>query len=193
MSPPSRYVVTGANVGLGLESVNQLASLLTPPTTIYLLCRNEDSANDAISSLSTEYSWKENVSFTFVKFDGCNRSTVKSAIETLSADILDGEIINGLLLNAGGFTSDKKGEICDNGETIIAASNLIGHAALIDGLISSKKLGEGSRVVFSGSEAGENPMQLNGGKIWITTSILSTERNMGKSTILPMHTGTLKV
>ena len=63
-------------------------------------------------------------------------------------------IIDGLLLNAGGFTFDRTGTLTSSGTAIIAETNLIGHAILLDGLIQSKAIGKGSRVIFSGSEAG---------------------------------------
>ena len=68
-------------------------------------------------------------------------------------NIPDECILDGLLLNAGGFTHDKEGSKCESGATIIAETNLIGHAALVDGLIESKRIAKGSRVIFSGSEA----------------------------------------
>mmetsp|Transcript_14211 Transcript_14211/g.24154 ORF Transcript_14211/g.24154 Transcript_14211/m.24154 type:complete len:375 (+) Transcript_14211:61-1185(+) len=166
------YAVTGANAGLGLESVRQLASLHDAPpcngdtscsdedattiigVTIFLLCRNPVSAQQAIDSLTASNEYPTNVSFTYVPFDSSDRSSVKTAIETLSQSITDRHIMNGLLLNAGGFTSDRNGTLTKSGTTIIAETNLIGHAVLVDGLIQFKKLQQGSRVIFSGSEAG---------------------------------------
>eukprot|EP00986_Skeletonema_menzelii_P003678 scaffold1172_cov144-Skeletonema_menzelii.AAC.3 len=165
------YAVTGANAGLGLESVRQLASLhaaqhdnddacsdedatSTSDVTIFLLCRNPVSAQQAIDSLTSTKECPANVNLKYVPFDSSDRSSVKTATETLSQAIPYGQIIDGLLLNAGGFTSDRSGTLTTNGTTIIAETNLIGHAVLVDGLIQSKTLQEGSRVIFSGSEAG---------------------------------------
>jgi len=147
------YAITGANSGLGAEAVRQLvvyaSSQTNIQTTIYLLCRNVDSANESIHNLSKQY---PNTTFKCIQFDASNRSSVKFAIQELSNNISD-ELLDGLLLNAGGFTSDKKGCLCESGATIIAETNLIGHAALVDGLIESKRIGKGSRVIFSDSEA----------------------------------------
>ena len=148
------YAITGANSGLGAEAVRQLAvyasSQTNIQTTIYLLCRNVDSANESIHNLSKQY---PNTTFKCVQFDASNRSSVKSTIKELTNNIPDECILDRLLLNAGGFTSDKKGSKCESGATIIAETNLVGHAALVDGLIESKRIAKGSRVIFSGSEA----------------------------------------
>jgi hypothetical protein len=81
------YAVTGANAGLGLESVRQLASLHDAPhcngdtscsdedataiigVTIFLVCRNPVSAQQAIDSLTASNEYPTNVSFTHVPFD----------------------------------------------------------------------------------------------------------------------------
>jgi NAD(P)-dependent dehydrogenase (short-subunit alcohol dehydrogenase family) len=175
MHPTKRsyyYAVTGANAGLGLESARQLASLYDDETastctrsedsaintTIFMLCRNSVSAQNAIESLESAY---PNVTFICIPFDASNRSSVEAAIDSLKSEMMtadddDGHqrIINGLLLNAGGFTSDRTGTVTSSGTTVIAETNLIGHAILLDGLIQSKAIGNGSRVIFSGSEAG---------------------------------------
>jgi NAD(P)-dependent dehydrogenase (short-subunit alcohol dehydrogenase family) len=183
MHPTKRsyyYAISGANAGLGLESVHQLASLYDDETastcnpidkgessdsataaintTIFMLCRNSASAQNEIESLQSAY---PNVTFIYIPFDASNRSSVEAAIDSLKSEMMtadddDGNqrIINGLLLNAGGFTSDRTGTLTSSGTTVIAETNLIGHAILLDGLIQSKAIGNGSRVIFSGSEAG---------------------------------------
>jgi len=159
------YIVTGANGGLGIESVRQLALLHhdqpSSETTIFLLCRRESSANEAISALQSHLAQERStgsngkVNLTFVPFDSSDRSSVQAAVKTLTMQIPDGQHIDGLLCNAGGFTSDTKGTKAKSGATLIAETNLIGHAALVEGLLQSGKLAKGkSRVVFSASEAG---------------------------------------
>ena len=156
------YAITGANSGLGAEAVRQLAEYATlyqtntsTQLTIYLLCRNVDSAAEIIQNIYRRHTSPENdhIKFTCIKFDASNRSSVKSAVEELSNNIPYERLLDGLLLNAGGFTSDRKGCLCESGATVIAETNLIGHAALVDGLIESKRIGKGCRVIFSGSEA----------------------------------------
>jgi NAD(P)-dependent dehydrogenase (short-subunit alcohol dehydrogenase family) len=152
MSTHHRYAITGANTGLGLESVRQSASLHNGGTTdLYLLCRNEISTNEAIANISNEY---EKASFRYIHFDSSDRSSVERAAEALSSAIPDGQVLNGLLLNAGGFTSDRKGDPLKSGATLIAETNLLGHALLLDSLLKKGCIAKGSRVVFSGSEAG---------------------------------------
>lgn len=147
-----RFAVTGANATLGLESVHQLASIHSDCSTeIFLLCRNENRADEAIAMLSKKH---PDVVFRFIHFDASDRSSVKSAIDTITASIPEEGSLNGLLLNAGGFTPDRKGLILQSGATTIAETNLLGHASLLDGLLSTKRIRTGSRVIFSGSEAG---------------------------------------
>jgi NAD(P)-dependent dehydrogenase (short-subunit alcohol dehydrogenase family) len=151
MHDKQRYAITGANIGLGLESVRQLASYNDGTAELYLLCRNESSTYEAIAYLSNEY---EKVSFRYIHFDSSDRSSVERAADALSSGIPDGQILNGLLLNAGGFTSDRKGNPLKSGATLIAETNLLGHAKLLDSLLNKGRIAKGSRVVFSGSEAG---------------------------------------
>ena len=95
--------------------------------TICLVCRNPVSPQQAIDSLTASNEYPTNVSFTYVPFDSSDRSSVKTAIETLSQSITDRHIMNGLLLNAGRFTSDRNGTLTKSGTTIIIAeTNLIG-------------------------------------------------------------------
>ena len=67
------YAITGANSGLGAEAVRQLADYASShtniQTTIYLLCRNVDSANKSIHNLSKQY---PNTTFTCIQFDSSN-------------------------------------------------------------------------------------------------------------------------
>ena len=145
------YAVTGANAGLGLESVRQLAALHAAHhtkddqcsdednettityVTIFLLCRNPVKAQQAIDSLTAaNVECPTNVNFEYVPFDSSDRSSVTTSIETLSQAIPDRQILDGLLLNAGGFTSDRTGTLTKSGTTVIAETNLIGHAVLVD-------------------------------------------------------------
>ena len=158
MSITHRYAITGANVGLGFESARQLASLHDDDNgnstiVIYMLCRNETNAQAAITTLSREY---PRVSFQYVHFDSSDRESVKSSIQSLSRALITSEnsILKGLILNAGGFTSDRIGSPLTSGATLIAETNLIGHALLLNGLIEFNHLRRGSRIIFSGSEAG---------------------------------------
>ena len=154
------YVVTGANGGLGLESARQLALLHhDDETTIFLLCRRESSADEAISALRSHLeqsgAGSDKINLTFVHFDSSDRNSVDAAVQTLTTNIPDGQHIDDLLCNAGGFTPDTKGTKTKSGATIIAETNLVGHAALIEGLFQSGKLANGkSRVVLSASEVG---------------------------------------
>ena len=159
MSTTHRYAITGANAGLGLESVRQLASLHdndndNSAVVVYMLCRNEMSAQTAITNLSREY---PRVSFQYIHFDSSDPVSVKSSIQSLSRALIESNnsTLIGLILNAGGFTSDRTGKPSSvGGATLIAETNLIGHALLLHGLIQSNHLQRNSRIIFSASEAG---------------------------------------
>lgn len=66
MSSPSSVLVTGANRGIGLELVRQLAALASPPSVIFATYRDEEKAKDLLklaadTKTSTIRPWKIDV------------------------------------------------------------------------------------------------------------------------------------
>jgi NAD(P)-dependent dehydrogenase (short-subunit alcohol dehydrogenase family) len=173
------YFVTGANSGCGFEATRQLAlhfSTIATTTTIYLLCRSGERANDAIKDIvksieSTGGKNAKNVRLEFMKFDAYDdettiRKNISLALEDDHRDDNDATVesptIGGILLNAGGFgegattTSSnpsmeaKKPEACG-----VARLNLIGHVVLVRQLLETckKDASKPTRIVAVGSEA----------------------------------------
>lgn len=146
MPPPTKVLITGANAGLGKECARQLG-LMPSVEKIYLGCRSAAKAEAAKAELE-EAVGDENNKFEILMIDVTDLESVKNAVESLPAAGIDG-----LVLNAGGGGLDPLGESQVKGVCNLTALNLLGHVHLVDLLLGSKKLPEGSSVIYSGSEA----------------------------------------
>jgi NAD(P)-dependent dehydrogenase (short-subunit alcohol dehydrogenase family) len=140
------YLITGANGGLGLDSVRKLATL--PATkTVYLACRSEDKANAAIEQLVTTSNIDEN-KLQYVHFDACASKTDLAKI--MKAINLP---LNGVILNAGGIGNDTDGKPAGVNNVLDSYQmNVIGNLQLVEVLGDAKKLASGCRIVYAGSE-----------------------------------------
>ncbi len=133
-------LITGANAGIGKEVARQMA-LHPGVERVYLACRNEEKARAAKQELERKTGRS---SFRIVLMDVSDLASVRSGMQEL-----DGSI-NGLVMNAGG-AGGRTPLALKNGVTEIFASNVLGHAALLEGLIASGKLT--GTAVYLGSEA----------------------------------------
>jgi hypothetical protein len=154
----------------------------TTTTTIYLLCRSEEKANDAIEDVLKSINGAggknaKNVRLEFMKFDAYDdettiRRNVALALEGENRDDddnVESPTIGGILLNAGGFgegtttspnppiksdQDENKPEACE-----IARLNLIGHVVLVRQLLdtckndASTSISTPTRIIAVGSEA----------------------------------------
>lgn len=146
------YLVTGANSGLGLDSVRQLA-LMPRTQKIYMACRTASKAQTAIMSLKGVDTKK----LQYVHFD----ATEPEEMIAQTMDSID-EKITGLILNAGGIGNDKSKKPAGPNHVLnVHQINLIGHIQLVE--ILKPKLANGCKIVFSGSEAARGvPMMMIG-------------------------------
>jgi NAD(P)-dependent dehydrogenase (short-subunit alcohol dehydrogenase family) len=147
------YLVTGANIGLGLEATKQLA-LKDQTKKVYLACRTESKALAAIEDLVREYKIpSEKLAFFPFNASADKATIAKSAFDALPS----GKQFDGLILNAGGPGHDKTGvPQGPNYVSDIFQINLIGHIHLLDALKSNgflKPTKGGTVIVYSGSEA----------------------------------------
>ena len=134
-------LITGANGGIGKEVARQMA-LRPGVERIFLACRNEQKAQAAKQELERET--KKSV-FEIVLMDVSDVSAVRFAISSLPGPI------DGLVMNAGGAGGKTPMALTKDGVTYLFASNVLGHAALLEGLIHSGQLT--TAAVYLGSEA----------------------------------------
>jgi NAD(P)-dependent dehydrogenase (short-subunit alcohol dehydrogenase family) len=133
-------LITGANAGIGKEVARQLA--LRPEfARIYLACRNQDRAAAARAELEAETGRSI---FDVVVVDVADLNSVHAGLAEI-----DGQV-DALIMNAG-VIGPQSLELTADGVTNSFATNVLGHVALLEGLMSTGRLGE--VAVFVGSEA----------------------------------------
>lgn len=148
-------IVTGANIGLGLEIATQLA---LHGARVALACRNPAKANDAVEGIRK-------------KLDA--QSAGKGSVETISLDCakmasvraFNDEVqrrferLDILVLNAGVMAPPKKTET-EDGFEIQLAVNALAPFVTVAGLMPLLKATEGSRVVFQSSSGNYIPKSI---------------------------------
>lgn len=134
------FLITGANIGLGKEAARQLA-LINETEKIYLGCRNRQKAEEAVKSLE---SLTGRSIFEIILLDISDAASVRAAVKGIK------QSIDALILNAGGQGGKYPLEITKTGMTNIAATNLLGHAVLVDEIIKAGKLN--NEVLYVSSE-----------------------------------------
>ena len=134
-------LVTGANVGIGKEVARQLA-ISGEYRKIYLACRNRAKAAAAQAELQATTG---KTIFDIIVIDVSDLASVRRALASL------GEPIDDLVMNAGGAGGRTPLALTKDGVTEIFAGNVLGHVALLEGLIDAGKLRHAA--VYAGSEA----------------------------------------
>jgi NAD(P)-dependent dehydrogenase (short-subunit alcohol dehydrogenase family) len=138
--PEKTALITGANAGLGKEVARQLA--LRPEfARIYLACRNRDRAKAAKAELEAVTGRSI---FDIVVMDVADLDSVRAGLASI-----DGSV-DALVMNAGVIGPQTLGLTAD-GVTTVFATNVLGHAVLLEGLLAEGRHGE--VAVFVGSEA----------------------------------------
>ena len=140
-SSTASVLITGANSGIGKEVARQLAES-DSFDTIYLGCRNQAKADAARAEL--ERTTGKSI-FTTVPLDTSDLGSVRAAIDLIDTPL------RAVVMNAGGTGGSTPLALTADGVTEIFASNVLGHAALLEQLIAADAL-TGSAVLV-GSEA----------------------------------------
>ncbi|CAN5357843.1 SDR family NAD(P)-dependent oxidoreductase [soil metagenome] len=134
-----RFVVTGANAGIGYWAAEFLARR---GATVVIAARNEQKAVAAVASVLTRAPFG---SVSWVKLDLANLESVDRAAAGLAANPIDG-----LIANAGVLSAPKRA-YTDDGFELMYGTNVLGHFALIARLMPTLLTTPGSRVVSLGS------------------------------------------
>lgn len=135
-----RYLVTGANAGLGFFSCLQLAGA---GADVVLTGRNPNrlaAARAAIAHLVPEARTESLI------IDTSNLGSVRSAAATIRGR----QGLHGLLLNAGIVHPPKQREVTSQGHELVFATNALGHYALAGELLRPLAAARG-RMVWLGS------------------------------------------
>ena len=150
-------LITGANAGIGKDLARQLA-VSGQYRKIYLACRNRTKAEAAKSELKTATG---KAIFEVLIVDVSDLASVSTAQASLR------EPLDDLVMNAGGAGGKTPLAITKDGVTEIFASNLLGHVALLEGLIKAGKLRRAA--VYAGSEAARGVPKLGMKRPVLTT------------------------
>ncbi len=139
-SSSASVLITGANSGIGKHVARQFAESGSFDT-IYLACRNHAKAEAARVDL--ERTGK--AIFTTVPLDTSDLGSVRAAVDLIQAPI------ESVVMNAGGTGGATPLALTADGVTEVFASNVLGHAALLESLIAADALTD--TAVLVGSEA----------------------------------------
>jgi NAD(P)-dependent dehydrogenase (short-subunit alcohol dehydrogenase family) len=134
-------LITGANAGIGKDVARQLA-LRPEMARIYLACRNQDRATAAKAEL--EAATGRSI-FDIILMDVSDLSSVRAGLAAINGPL------DALVMNAGGVGGKAPMDLTADGVTYMFASNVLGHAALLEGLLTEDRLGD--VAVFAGSES----------------------------------------
>jgi NAD(P)-dependent dehydrogenase (short-subunit alcohol dehydrogenase family) len=133
-------MITGANAGIGKEIARQIA-LKKNVDTIYLACRNAQRAMAAKQELEASTG---RAIFKIVEVDVSDLASVRRLLATLKAPV------DALIMNAGGAGGTTPMALTKDGVSYIFAQNVLGHAALLEGMLEAGLLTKAA--LFLGSE-----------------------------------------
>lgn len=139
--PGKTVLITGANTGIGKDVARQLA-LRPEIAKIYLACRNQDRATTARAELVAATGRDV---FDIIVMDVADLVSVRAGLAAI-----DGSL-DALVMNAGVIGGRAPMELTADGVTTLFATNVLGHAVLLEGLLTEGRLTE--VAVLVGSEA----------------------------------------
>jgi NAD(P)-dependent dehydrogenase (short-subunit alcohol dehydrogenase family) len=133
--------ITGANAGIGRELARQLGTR-EEISRVLLGCRDRERGVAALEALTGETGRDV---FELVLIDVADVQSVRRAVTSLYHPV------DAVVMNAGGSGGTDPSARTVDGVTQIFAVNVLGHAALLDGLIEERKVT--TVAVYVGSEA----------------------------------------
>lgn len=139
--PVKTVLITGANAGIGKDVARQLA-LRPEMARIYLACRNRDRASEAKAELQAKTG--RNI-FEIVLMDVADPGSVRAGLAGINGSL------DALVMNAGGVGGQTPTALTADGVTTVFAVNVLGHAVLLETLLTEDRLGE--VAVYAGSES----------------------------------------
>ncbi len=170
-------LITGANVGIGKEVARQLA--LRPEfARIYLACRNQDRATQAKADLGAVTGRDI---FDIILMDLADLGSVRAGLAAISGSL------DALVMNAGVIGNETLMELTADGATKLFATNVLGHAVLLEGLLTQNRLSE--VAVFAASEAARGIPKLGFKRPTFVST--STDESLLSSTATTSLTGNM--
>jgi len=135
-------VVTGANVGLGLEAVLQLASR---GATVVMACRSWENTKEALKLIRDK---SGNNDVHYMHLDLSSFHSVREFAAELSQTY---PAVYSLVCNAGVWYPMEEGRKTEEGHEVHAGVNHLGHFLLTNLMLENIKAAPGSRVVIVSS------------------------------------------
>ncbi len=147
--PGKTVLITGANAGIGKDVARQLA-LRPEIARIYLACRNKDRATTAKAQLEAKTG---RPIFDIIVMDVADLGSVRAGLAGINGSL------DALVMNAGTVGGKTALDLTADGVTTVFATNVLGHAVLLEALLAEDRLGE--VAVFAGSEAARGVPRLH--------------------------------
>lgn len=135
--------VTGANTGIGLETVTQLAE--RDDTHVTLTCRTRDKVGATIEEVSR----RTGVTCSGLAFDLSRPQEITAAIDSQRCS---GPVIDGVILNAGSLPGSALRRDLSGFEQTFT-DGLLGHHRLVMGLLKHRQFAPKSTIIIAGSES----------------------------------------
>jgi NAD(P)-dependent dehydrogenase (short-subunit alcohol dehydrogenase family) len=141
MATLGTVMITGATGGLGRSLARRLARRRDTETVV-LAVRDAGRGEAVRAGLQAEF---PDVRFELSVIDTASLSSVRAAVANFETPL------DGIVLNAGGTGGERPESLTAEGVNVVAASNTVGHALLVDLLIVRGTLA--GTVVYVSSEA----------------------------------------
>ncbi|WP_410662219.1 SDR family NAD(P)-dependent oxidoreductase [Amycolatopsis sp. lyj-84] len=139
------FLVTGGNAGIGYFVAEQLAGT---GATVLLGSRNAAKADAAMASIRSQV---PDAKLGHLRLDLSDLSSIKSSVDTLTAERLDA-----VVCNAGVLLEEQPRQETAEGHEMTFATNHLGHFVLVHHLMPLLEAAEAGRVVTTGSFVGKS-------------------------------------